>query len=327
MKDVNVHIVYKRRFWGLMLLSMLLMLMPGRWTAGFDHVVSRLVGPVSRQGRNMSLSVTEKLNLSKPRVVPLRAYQYVYNKVLNQQQQLNHLRQINAELSGVRQLFGLDRSKKIVAYITGGDTSNAREILKLDCGFNDGLRVGQIALGAAWYGRPGVEGLTGVKGAGGLKGIKDARSVGDVVGNRGAGGSAVGVDKLYSMCMIGRVVDVGGHSASLQLITDLAFSMPVIIRPRMDRRQNWVANGIMQGQGAGLLAVKMVETSYPVKRGDVVFARSDGELLPANVLIGVVQSCRRDDKDPVLWKIDVQPEVDINSLRDVVVLAGTNNDQ
>jgi cell shape-determining protein MreC len=186
----------------------------------------------------------------------------------------------------------MERVNFISAHITGSDTGNVSHVKILDQGSSQQVSAGQIALG-----------------------VIDAEGAGK------SGDADNSVPDIYQMAVVGRISDTALGNSRLQLITDARFQVPVEIRPRWNRQQNWQVKGIMKGRGTWDMTVGLVSANYPVMVGDPVLIRAGTDTLPETMLIGFVSECKRDDKNAVLWQISVEPAVDLNNLRKVIIAA------
>jgi len=261
------------------------MMLPARFTNGLDQMFSRLLWPFSKSSHEITLAATDKFPSQPSPTVSFQKYQQLENELIYSQSQLRKIQKINNELAGLRRRFALDRVDFITAYIIGSDSSTLHQVRKLDQGADHYVARGQMVLAA--------------------------------VGKKQNLSSA---DKAQ-LAVVGKISEVGSQTASLQLLTDPGFILPVIIQPRWDRKQNWRARGVLQSIGMHRIVVTMVSTKQPVKVGDIVLARAGkNSSLTTDILLGTVRYCRPDDRNPVMWRIQVQPAVDLPNLRQVVVI-------
>ena len=288
----------KRLFGRLMVVSLLLLLLPHRVTDRLGHVVSRVVGPLSLGARQMSLAVTEQLPTAGRVQVSSEQYNHIKrqfermaSELANVRAELRRQQELNVTLSGLRSEFGLARARLVVAEVTGSASSDWSQTLYLNRGSADGVREGQLALGV-------VCGATN--------------------GNQPA-------EPVYHV--VGRVKTAGARTAYLQLVTDPDFSLPVFIVPGWDRNEDWRAEGQLYGREMGYTAVGFISVEHPVRAGDAVLACSDPSCLPVEMLVGWVRSCRPDDKNPVLWQINVAPAAQLHSLEQVIIVDTAGDEQ
>ncbi|MBN1764767.1 MAG: hypothetical protein JW860_05875 [Sedimentisphaerales bacterium] len=292
---------HKQIFTYLMMGAVVCMLLPVRVTNHLDHVLSVLVAPFSKGSQDMSLMVTDKIHQDDSGEVPsdtpeepVDATIQDTNRLVNIEQELKYYKDLTDRLSGLRQNQSLDRARLIVAYITGSDSSNQREVKFLDRGTRNQVESGQIVIG--WPKQIYKDNI-----------LNDEET--DAI-----------YEQALSGAVVGRISDAGSWTSSLQLISDPGMAMKVAIEPAPQRREDWRVKGILKGKGLGQISVHLIPATVPVKTGDVVLARSDDEGLPMDMIIGYISSCRRTEKNPVEWQILVQPAVDLQNLREVVVI-------
>ena len=82
--------------------------------------------------------------------------------------------------------------------------------------------------------------------------------------------------------------------------------------------------GILHGLGQGAIEIQNVPTGRKVAKGMTVYASPQAGL-EAPTAVGTVLSCEPDEREPLLWRIEVQPAVDLTQLiwLDVIVANGT----
>jgi cell shape-determining protein MreC len=290
----------KQLFKWLMLFSVLCLFLPRSLTDRLDQAVSSVVGPLSGGARQFSLTVTDKLPQPGPSTVPAEQYQHLKAKheqaaikITNLQEELQQQRELNLELSGISQEFGLARARLIIANVTGSDSSDWPQTLQLDQGNEQHLRNQQLALSLAKPTEAGPDNL-------------------------------LESNDIYQMSVVGRISNTGRSTSTLQLITDSEFSYPVSVVPRWDRQEDWRADGHLYGKGMGKMTVRFISNKYPVKPGDTVLACSNPKYLPVEMLIGWVQNCRLNNQNPVVWEITVVPVSRLHNLRRVVIIDTAN---
>jgi cell shape-determining protein MreC len=283
-------------FTWMMVLSVLFLFLPLRWTDRLDHLFSALVGPFSQGSRQMTLLVTENLPEPDQAEITERKCQKLQEMLLYAEKQKMNLIQANRNLqetidrlAGVRQSFGQTRAMLMDADVIASDSTNWRYWKKLNQGSLQQIAVGQIVLGPM----------------GPADKSEDSRST----------------ESLCRMCVVGRVNNVGLKYSSFQLISDAGFSLPVILEPHPNRGEVWRANGVLKVKSLGEITVTMVEVrGNPVHVGDSVLACSDPRYLPVETLIGMVRECQSDPENPLMWRILVEPAADLHSLDHVVVV-------
>jgi len=297
-----------------MLLSVLLLLLPRGLTDRLDYAFMLLLGPLSGGGRDLALQISgesQKVGTSgdsSGNYERLRAkYDEAFCELTNVRQELEKLRDQHVRWSGLRQEFGLARARLIVAQVWGQDSASWSKQIYVNRGSLDHVQEGQIVLGT----------------------VRRVEGTADAGSNGGNGTDESGVEqekpggRLYQKSVVGRVKQVGLKSCTVQLLVDEGFSWPTFVEPRWDRREQWHqdrADGVLKGGSLGEVKVTMISTEYPVQVGDAVVACSDPGYLPVAMLVGRVKYCERDRDNPVLWRILVEPAVDLNTLSEVAIV-------
>ena len=123
------------------------------------------------------------------------------------------------------------------------------------------------------------------------------------------------VNDIYQNAVVGRIIDVGLSTSSMQLLTDPKSRLKVVIVP-VDRQGGARVNGILNGLGMGRLSVSMVPITSPVEVGDAVLICAGRDILPIEMLVGFVKSRKPGTDPPVIWQIEVTPAVELNQLRE-----------
>jgi len=292
----------KKWFTYLMATAVVCLLLPGQLTNKLDHFFWFLMSPLSQGSRNLTLSVTGRLQEQAREPVTAEQhqalqeqYQRAVNFLANTEQELRYQKDWVERLSGLPEPFSLERMELITAQVTGSDTSSSRQIKQLDRGSLHQVKIGQVALGAI--------------------GSRDVDSQTEDF-----------INQVYQMAVIGRVSDVGVSTSRMQLINDPKFTVPVVVVPGYERRENWRARGIMLGKEMGIIEITMIDTTYPVEVGDTVLVAggnhnftADRSPLPVDMVVGFVKSCRR-GKNPVMWRIAVKSAVDLTKLNKVIIV-------
>ena len=148
--------------------------------------------------------------------------------------------------------------------------------------------------------------------------------------------------------VVGRVINCGGHSATLQLVTDRRFQMPGrlwrVIEPGQERRLMATGPGggpaprVVRHDGrAGIMIVgepipvqvegdgrQIVLHNVPggsgVRPGDLL-TTGEGELLPAGLTIGRVVRVEPEKQSPHFVLVAVEPLADLARLDEVLIVA------
>ena len=132
--------------------------------------------------------------------------------------------------------------------------------------------------------------------------------------NRGKNdGLAEGYYALGDNSIIGTISDVATRTARVKLFTDPASKIPV-------RIGNLNIDRLMQGCGKDLAKIKLLLTKHKVRVGDKVLARKTPGFLDTSMIIGIVDRCKRDDRNPSMWDITVKPVCDIERLNTITVI-------
>ena len=137
---------------------------------------------------------------------------------------------------------------------------------------------------------------------------------GEITINRGSDDGIVnGQFVLGDNSIIGTISDVSIRTARLKLFTDPASRIAVRIgQLNIDR--------LMLGAGNNTAKIRLLPTKHRVAVGDKVLAQKKPGLLDAAMIIGIVDQCKKDDRNPSLWDITVKPVCDTERLHTVTVI-------
>jgi len=114
--------------------------------------------------------------------------------------------------------------------------------------------------------------------------------------------------------IIGTVTDVSNRIARVKLFTDKSSNIAVKVGKSEVKR-------IMQGMGNySAKIIPDIPTTIPVKAGDQVFAYRKPGLLDVPMIIGTVTQCKKNDRQPSVWDITVQPACEITEIENVTVI-------
>lgn len=131
--------------------------------------------------------------------------------------------------------------------------------------------------------------------------------------NRGSDdGLRRGMPVVTEKGLVGRISRVTAGAASIQLITDTASAINVLLEPG---RAQALLNGLVTGE----VSLEMIPQSAEIKPGDLVLTSGLGGNYPANILIGQVTGVRSRDYD-LFQSASVQPVVDFSQLEIVLVI-------
>jgi hypothetical protein len=76
----------------------------------------------------------------------------------------------------------------------------------------------------------------------------------------------------------------------------------------------------MEGNGNNSANVRLLPAKHKVKLGSVVYAEKKPGYLDTPMIVGTVAQYSRDNENPLLWDILVEPACDIETLHEVVVI-------
>ena len=127
-------------------------------------------------------------------------------------------------------------------------------------------------------------------------------------------GLAIGMPVVTARGLVGSITTVYPHSARVMLLTDPASSVNALI-------QSSRATGIVQGQARRSLLLRYVEGSEQVQVGDIVLTSGLGGNFPKRLVIGQVQTVKRNDVE-MFQEIEVQSAVEFDRLESVLVMQG-----
>jgi len=113
--------------------------------------------------------------------------------------------------------------------------------------------------------------------------------------------------------IIGKVWSVGRRAAEVRLITNPECSIIVKVG------QLHIDN-VLKGIGNSRARITLLPTKYDVLVGDLVYAKKQPGLLDTAMIVGTVCRCKRDDANPLLWEVEVQPACETEELEAVTVI-------
>jgi rod shape-determining protein MreC len=141
-----------------------------------------------------------------------------------------------------------------------------------------------------------------------------AGSKNELVINRG---SSDGVQKdqfvMSAKAIVGRVTQVTSGTAVIRPVSDKGSSIAVEVAGSKLAR-------MMKGDSKGLGRIHMVPRKYHIEKNAVVYACKVPGLLDTPIIVGHVARVKPDDDNPLLWDIQVEPAVKLDSLANVEVL-------
>jgi rod shape-determining protein MreC len=120
---------------------------------------------------------------------------------------------------------------------------------------------------------------------------------------------------MADFCIIGTISDVDSGAARVKLFTDKTSSIAVTIS---DSNVPRILQGI--GNNQAKITPQISATNKTISVGDKVFTKKKPGFLNVPMITGIVTQCKRDDKEPSVWDITVQPACDIAQIQDVTVI-------
>jgi len=121
----------------------------------------------------------------------------------------------------------------------------------------------------------------------------------------------VGMFVIGDNSIIGSVSEVSSRTAKIKLITDIKSKIPVKI-------DSIKTNLLMQGAGNAIAKITLVK--YQAKKYKNVIALKVPGFLEIPMITGKVTDCTRNDENPLLWDIMVEPACKIENIKDVAVI-------
>lgn len=143
--------------------------------------------------------------------------------------------------------------------------------------------------------------------------------------------------------LVGRLTETDAFTARLQLVTDVDFRIPVLVRrvvragrPRLITSTGpdgpsetllTAANADIEpqsaarGNGAGAIEIPHVKRLHAVEAGDTVFTRDSDPAVGAEIPLGVVSKVIADSRQPGLFvTLRVRPRANLAALRQVYII-------
>ncbi len=153
-----------------------------------------------------------------------------------------------------------------------------------------------------------------------IAGIINSRTVGqstvEFIINRGKkDGLYPGLYVIGDNSVIGVISKVSDETSTVKLITCADLKMPVKIGE---------IKTVIEGTGKGKAKVPLLSIKKKIEKREKVFAVEKPGYLDAPMILGYVSECKRQEKDPSLWHIEVKPVCDIDALEDVAVIIMKN---
>jgi cell shape-determining protein MreC len=110
----------------------------------------------------------------------------------------------------------------------------------------------------------------------------------------------------------GKVVEVGAYTSTVRAVTEPGFRDLVELGPAGPQ-------GILEGTGKPLARIRLIEVTEPVAAGDPVYSTSGKGFLTEPALYGWIVRVER-PAGAAHWEVWMQPAVDPNRLKQVAVL-------
>jgi len=155
-------------------------------------------------------------------------------------------------------------------------------------------------------------------------------SDGKLIINRGsADGLARGQFVLGDDSIVGTIAGLNSRTAQVNLFTDPASKMAVYIgegsffAKSKGAKSQQSGTMVMQGVGGNRAKIRLLPAKHKIAPGSVVFAQKKPGLLSAPMVVGMVESCIRDNENPLLWEVTVKPACRIDRLSEVTVIVPT----
>ncbi len=134
-----------------------------------------------------------------------------------------------------------------------------------------------------------------------------------IIINRGSDdGIRRGMPVVSQQGLVGRVAQVTATAARVELITDPAARVSVRLQPSQ-------VDGVLSGSLTGALSIDLLPQDSQLEAGELVFTSGIGGLYPSNILIGQVNSIRK-EATALFQTASVQPAVDFTRLQIVLII-------
>jgi cell shape-determining protein MreC len=122
---------------------------------------------------------------------------------------------------------------------------------------------------------------------------------------------------LANNAIVGSVFQLDKHVATATLITDESSYIPVFIKSVQADH-----TGFLRGLGNGKAKAQGIAYQHKIAVGDRVHVQTKPGLLEVPAVVGTVLQCQRDEIEPLLWDITVEPASDLKRLSQVYVIVG-----
>jgi rod shape-determining protein MreC len=121
-----------------------------------------------------------------------------------------------------------------------------------------------------------------------------------------------GMPVVTEQGLVGRVTAVTANACRVQLVSDAGFNANV-------RTQQSLAEGLVVGSVTGDVTLEMVSQDVVLTPGELILTSGLGGNYPADVLIGAVETVRKEE-NALFQAASVQPAVDFRNLQVVLII-------
>jgi hypothetical protein len=80
---------------------------------------------------------------------------------------------------------------------------------------------------------------------------------------------------------------------------------------------------VMQGSAGGAARILNLQMEHKVKKCDEILAQKEPGFLDTPMKIGRIALCKRDEQNPMVWDVTVEPVCDIKELKTVAVIVSS----
>lgn len=137
-----------------------------------------------------------------------------------------------------------------------------------------------------------------------------------IIINRGKrDGLALGQFMLADNAIVGTICELTGYTAKGALVTDKSSRIPVYIKSKQA-----TPKGILQGLGNGKAKIPQIRFKHKIAIGDPVYVEAQAGRLEFRVKVGQIAQRHRDETDPLVWDITVEPASDLQALNQLHVV-------
>ncbi len=299
-------------------ISVVLAALPARCSRRICHVVRPLLAPLGKGGMYLTTHVRERVSELAGQADKQEDAETVA-LLAAIHEQLQSQRERIAQLTRWREVLGEEFPCRLIeASVVGAEGLALRDRRQLDVGRSQGISPGDLATTRRLLHRVGVA-------------LPEYLTV------------------LGRNYVVGRIIDSGAHTATLQLVTDPQFRMPACVRRMLypgARRVIYVERPgggrvqeeykhdgrpgaypipkpipvLAQGDGRRIV-LRHVPAQHGIQPGDLLTTAASTELLlPFGLTIGRVVGAEPDKQDAHAVTVLVEPLADLATLREVYVV-------